>query len=736
MKVIIGKNNISARSVNDRAIEHSIAEKTTLSKKNERELTGRTERSVTHADNKANPTEQRGNTVPNRPPNAQSKQSGKLQTAQLQNNPTAPSVKSEKTVTHADGKKLQTAHSTNTPTATSQKSNLPKQSIGTQRENSVSLEKKQHLPRNQLMPSADKKSAKTAQLGKIPNGKVKTIPFRPPKQYKLSPNQPKGRKFKVLKNGIVDNGGLTKKKERVIYNQQQKKQQLQTSVQRKIDKGVTKPSEYKGRVIYRQKPIKLKKLKLKRLKNRKFKVDRKQADLMQMAMGGGSIGSSGGKLKKLVPMGVSGAKKVSNIAKKPAEMVKQQLYSKCDNNDTGTSTAKAGLQAAEYVERGVKTAVKTGVKGVQKGAKLTKRVYRKLHKPTSAELKRTLRKKMLRNKLKTQVDYLARQAVRNGTKAAGKATVNAAKTTAKAAAKAAQAASKAVANAVSKVASLIAETMPYSLIVIGVILIVLVICLCMSEVIGGAGGSVAGGGAWLVDDNSSQTPEEIYEGYKEFIEQAKDVMETQAKDALKNQVTSFCDSDTTTPHKIIQYIDKNNNRTFYPAKGNDTTINALIDEFGTEDYADYMSLLFVLMTREKQQADGTSDGEIYDFDFEKEDFEEFMKTVNENSCRWGDTFVIKTAVETSPEACPGENCKTKYLSDRCASYEDEDGHTHYYCAGHDYCPINHTKLTVKLYTVKDYYNKDYPEIYNFTENEKARYEASKAIIQGLLDYWE
>ena len=181
-------------------------------------------------------------------------------------------------------------------------------------------------------------------------------------------------------------------------------------------------------------------------------------------------------------------------------------------------------------------------------------------------------------------------------------------------------------------------------------------------------------------------------------------------------MTGFCDGDTTAPRKIIQYIDKSHDTTFYPAKGADRTINSWIDAFGTDDYADYMSLLFVLMTREKQQADGVSDGEIYDFDFKREDFEEFMKTVNQNYCRWGDTFVYKTAVETSPVACPGENCKTKYKSDRCAYYTDDDGHKHYYCKGHPYCPINHTKLTVKLYTVKDYYNEDYPEIYNFTDN--------------------
>lgn len=443
------------------------------------------------------------------------------------------------------------------------------------------------------------------------------------------------------------------------------------------------------------------------------------------------------KLKKLVPMGISGAKKVYRIAQKPVEVLKQEFYSKSDKNETGIEAAKLGLKTYDYAERGVKTAVETGVKTVKKGTRLTKRVYHKLHKTTSAELKRTLRKRVFRNKLKTQVNYMAKQAVRKGAKAAGKATANTAKKAAQSAYKAAQAAAKAIASAVSKIVGLIVETMPWSLIVIGAILLILIIALMFGSLLGGASGSVAGGGAWLVDDNSSQTPEEIYEGYKKFIEQAKEVMQTQAKDALKDKVSAFCNSDTTAPRKIIQYIDKDHNILRFPASGADSTINPIIEQFGTEDYADYMSLLFVLMTREKQQADGVPDDTIYDFDFKKEDFEEFMKTVNENSCRWGDTFVIKTAVETSPEYCPGQNCKTKTKPGcKCASYTDEEGKVHEYCKGHPYCPKNHTKLTVKLYTVKDYYGKEYPEIYNFTENEKKRYEASKAIIQGMIDYWE
>lgn len=419
------------------------------------------------------------------------------------------------------------------------------------------------------------------------------------------------------------------------------------------------------------------------------------------------------------------------------EVLKQEFYSKSDKNETGIEAAKLGLKTYDYAERGVKTVVETGVKTVKKGTRLTKRVYHKLHKTTSAELKRTLRKRVFRNKLKTQVNYMAKQAVRKGAKVAGKATANAAKKAAQAAYRAAQAAARAIASAVSKIVGLIVETMPWSLIVIGAILLILIIALMFGSLLGGASGSVAGGGAWLVDDNSSQTPEEIYEGYKKFIEQAKEVMQTQAKDALKDKVSAFCNSDTTAPRKIIQYIDKDHNILRFPASGADNTINPIIEQFGTDDYADYMSLLFVLMTREKQQADGVPDDTIYDFDFKKEDFEEFMKTVNENSCRWGDTFVIKTAVETSPEYCPGQNCKTKTKPGcKCASYTDEEGKVHEYCKGHPYCPKNHTKLTVKLYTVKDYYGKEYPEIYNFTENEKKRYEASKAIIQGMIDYWE
>ena len=682
MKVIIEKNGINAHSVNDKAvISHGIAQKTELSKKSGGRIENQQVRTVGGTDKAAKAD------VPNGTPSVAAqkrehfaKGSQKSVSDTAHGIPKAVEIPKSGTVEGNSSFVIKGDTAPLTPKTTS----IPKSST---------VEHKSLAPKGEKAAKISKPQSSSSAMAHWKN-RLKN------KRLKLAPRK----KYKVLNNGVVNNGTLTKRKARTIYN--------------KV-------------------PEKLKKMKLKRLQKRSFKINKSQAELMQMAMGGGSVSSGGGKLKKLVPMGVSGAKKVYRIAQKPVEVLKQEFYSKSDKNETGIEAAKLGLKTYDYAERGVKTAVETGVKTVKKGTRLTKRVYHKLHKTTSAELKRTLRKRVLRNKLKTQVNYMAKQAVRKGAKAAGKATANAAKKAAQTAYRAAQAAAKAIASAVSKIVGLIVETMPWSLIVIGAILLILIIALMFGSLLGGASGSVAGGGAWLVDDNSSQTPEEIYEGYKKFVEQAKEVMETQAKDALKDKVSAFCNSDTTAPRKIIQYIDKDHNILRYPASGADSTINPIIEQFGTDDYADYMSLLFVLMTREKQQADGVPDDTIYDFDFEKEDFEEFMKTVNENSCRWGDTFVIKTAVETSPEYCPGQNCKTKTKPGcKCASYTDEEGKVHEYCKGHPYCPKNHTKLTVKLYTVKDYYGKEYPEIYNFTENEKKRYEASKAIIQGMIDYWE
>lgn len=651
LKVIIGKDGVSAHSVNDKAnISHEIEKKTSLSKRSDGSIQNKTVRSVIGE----KPLNKAENSAPNIPELVE---------------------------------RNSAFYSNNVP----KNSSIPTPSEHVFKNTSGDFPKNSDVP----VPVTRGSKSFSDNAPKIENGHAPKI--------QLAPNK----KYKVLNNGTVEKSELTKKKARVISG---------------------------------KKAAKLKKAKLKKLKKQKIKFNKRQAEIAQFAVGGYSAPK-----KANFSKAVGGAKKAVNIAKKPVTVLKRQFYSQADkSDDNGVKAAKLGVQIEEYGTSALKTAVKTGAKTVKGGAKITKRVYRKIHKPTSAELRRKLRKQITRQNIGAQAKFLAKRAAKNGVKNAGKAAVKTAKATgkaaaraAKAAARAAQAAAKAVASAVTKAVSLIVETMPYSLFVIAAVVLIILIALMIGSFVSSAGGSVAGGGAWLVDDSNDQTPEEIYDGYKKFIEQADEVLQEQTKDALKDAVTDFCEDDTEKPRKIIQYIAKSHNVTFFPAKGADSTINGYIEQFGTEDYADYMSLLFVLMTREKQQADGVTDEEIYDFDFEKSDFEEFMKTVNDNSCRWGDTFAVKTTVETTGNACPGQNCETEYITGcHCDYYIDDEGEIHYYCGGHPYCPETHTKLTVTLYTVKDYYNKEYSEIYNFTDNEKARYEASKAIIQGLLEYWE
>lgn len=68
MKVITEKGGIKARSVNDRSIEHSISQKTELSKKNEKELSGKTERTIRRSEKDEPAPSERGKSVQNRPP--------------------------------------------------------------------------------------------------------------------------------------------------------------------------------------------------------------------------------------------------------------------------------------------------------------------------------------------------------------------------------------------------------------------------------------------------------------------------------------------------------------------------------------------------------------------------------------------------------------------------------------------------------------------------------------------
>lgn len=405
---------------------------------------------------------------------------------------------------------------------------------------------------------------------------------------------------------------------------------------------------------------------------------------------------------------------VGKVVTKPAAIAGNKLMSQRANfsksgSDTGTEMIKLGLQSADYARR--------GARGIKTAVQAPRKIYKGVKRTVNAG-KRTV--KTAKNAAK------AVKATAKATKAAVKGI--------RLAAKAAVQVVKATVQLVHKIVSLIVETAPWSLIIIGAILLLILIMFIINSIINAVEGSVTGVGGWAISDSEPNTPEDIYQNLERYLDDAEKAINDKVQKPLKETVKAFCDSDTEKPRKIIEYKSDTRSALFFPAKGKDSVISGYIDDFDIEFYPDFLATLFVLMTRDKQNAEGISDTEIFDFDFKRKDFEDFLNDVNKNSCKYGSTYVYKTTEEIPNCTCPGEDCRTKTTPGcRCDYWTDDDGRKHYYCGGHPYCPSDHTKLQVKLYTVQEYYETDLATIYNFSVNERARFESTKEFIQALID---
>lgn len=734
MKVITEKGGLKAKAVNDKAaIEHGIAQKTELSKKSGGKLENQQVRTVGGTEKAAK------SDMPNG----------------------APSVAAQKREHFAKEKSAKTNGK-----IVHQKPNLvehPEKATRTVQEPHSAI-------KNTSVPIAE--AIKTTKLEK-----TKIASSRPPKKFKLSQNRPRNKSYKVLKNGVVNSNGLTKKKARVIYKQKRKqlrkrrfklmrgaaygtlsktgkftlnvadkatnilKNGLVSLVGQSDDNGAkvatigTELLDYGSSELKSAAKTGIDTIKSgSKLAKEAYKLHKQKAKVKHFRKKFRNKKLKLASLKSVYSKLSSRASSAASFAAKPTDLIKRGFSSLAEkSDDNGVKAFNLGIQIADYGKKGASIASNAATKSVRtvkKGYEIVKDISQFRIKK---RVKRGVRgkKKRITNRIERKSAKVAAKSAKKAAQAAKKAA-----TQTKAAQKAAEQTASTI-SSIARLASFLSSTKPYSQIIIGVIVLILIVSLMVVSFVTSASGSVTSAGGWLIDDEKQQSPEEIYDGYKKFEEQIKEVVQEQVKEALKSKVTSFCSSDTDEPRKIIQYIDKDHNRTFFPAQGSDEAINSWIDEFEIEDYAEYLSLLFVLKTREMQVADGVLDSETYDMDFEKEDFEEFIKSINENACSLGETFVIKTAVEKSSVPCPNKNCKRKTITNcKCAAHTDEEGVVHYYCKGHPYCPENHTKLTVTLYSIKDYYGKDYSEIYNFSDYEKARYEASKMFIQAMLEYWE
>lgn len=301
-----------------------------------------------------------------------------------------------------------------------------------------------------------------------------------------------------------------------------------------------------------------------------------------------------------------------------------------------------------------------------------------------------------------------------------KLTVKAAKFIAKFAAKLA----KLAAQAVAKLVQLIASTAPWSLIVIGVIVLLIIAVNIITALIADEEENNTAG---LANPDSDIT--EIFANIAEFEEMFAEVGKENVTDPLKSVVSSFCVTpfnDNKPPQRIILY----NGTLYYPASGRADTINSAIESYvegslTTDRFASMLAALKVLVQKKTGERPETA--------FTKADFKTFFGTVNGNTCSYGDTFFIKTTSTVGGQTCPGSNCRVRYCDYGCCTRINSEGEEERYCPGHRYCNHDHVKMTVILRTVEEYTGKSIPEIYGFDEDETYQYEGFKEYIGALIE---
>ena len=380
------------------------------------------------------------------------------------------------------------------------------------------------------------------------------------------------------------------------------------------------------------------------------------------------------------------------------------------DNDT-VRFAKQSADAARAAASAAKKAGKVAGKTINKTSKAV----------------RTLATKKGRRKLSKSVKRKINNVKRNVRQA--KKVAKATAKTAKATAKVAKAAAKLVVNLVGKVINLIVSTAPWSLIIIGVVVLVLLLVFLVTNSFAATAGGQERIAGWTI--SSSDTVEDVYTNIRELAVRMETACENSFSNALKQEITNFCSEAATPPH-IISYKIGEGSGTIYPARSADGQINAKIDSliasstaYSSKYYSDFMAALVVLMMR----AHNTEDNFALE-KFTVADMEKLLGGVNNNSCEYGSTFFIKTTSITDGETCPGAACKKKKKPGCDCGGKDENGNKK--CDGHPYCDNDHEKMTVTLQTVAEYTGKSIPEVYGFNESDTQYFYDVSTFISELL----
>ncbi len=158
------------------------------------------------------------------------------------------------------------------------------------------------------------KTAKAPEPRGSPSAAARRKEFFSKKSPQLASNQ----KYKVLKNGVVGNNEITKRKMRVISSKKAANRTFAPFAQKRRTDA---PQQ-------RQTGAKLKKAKLKKLKKQQKRFNREQAELIGIAMYGFAPSK-----KPDITKTVANVKKAAHIVGKPVESLKLQFYSHTDKSD-------------------------------------------------------------------------------------------------------------------------------------------------------------------------------------------------------------------------------------------------------------------------------------------------------------------------------------------------------------------------------------------------------------------
>lgn len=423
-----------------------------------------------------------------------------------------------------------------------------------------------------------------------------------------------------------------------------------------------------------------------------------------------------GGLRKAVGV-VERTSAIGSTVTKPISVVGDKLLSqradlsKSSDGETGTETVKLGLQTVDYARR--------GARGIKEAVQAPRKIY-KTAKNTVNYTKRTIQTsaKVAKNTAKVA-------------KATAKTAAKAAKFTAKAAAQVA----KATTQVVQKVVSLIAETSPWSLIVIAAILVVILLIFIIMYIVEAVAGTTAEIAGWAVpsdySNGSTILNEDIYDNILDILDNVNNAYDDVVRQPLKDTVDLFCSEGD----NIIEYDGDNGGvAETYPASRAKSYINGYLDD-DLIDPEEVVAVLYVLMTREKLSEESLESEMGAPVEFTVEDFKDIFGNTN----RFNPSLIYQNASVTYNNTCPDEDCSTEYLDDSCASSEistDSGSVISYYCDGHDCCPGDHDKMSITLCSIERTYTpeKTLAEIYEFTDDDKARYEVCKAFIQMMKEY--